>query len=125
MRICIVTVASYAHGIGGMQGHVADLCRGLVEAGHVVEIVAPKHPEGLEQTEHLGGTWHFGDVPPRKPGRPNRNRDWLSSSVAIAMFRSLPGPTEGNAMAYVVKRRLKTGGYGDLVRYHGPDGKVH
>jgi glycosyltransferase involved in cell wall biosynthesis len=82
VRICIVTVASYAHGIGGMQGHSADLCRGLVEAGHEVEVVAPKHPDGLETTTHLGGTWHFGQVPPRKPGRPNRNRDWLNESAA-------------------------------------------
>jgi integrase len=28
-------------------------------------------------------------------------------------------------MAFVVKRRLKRGGYGYLVRHHGPDGKVH
>jgi integrase len=28
-------------------------------------------------------------------------------------------------MAYIVKRRLKSGGYGYLVRHHGPDGKVH
>ena len=64
-----------------MQGHVADLCRGLVEAGHEVEVIAPEHQEGLEQTTHLGATWHFGDVPARKPGRPNRNRDWLRSSA--------------------------------------------
>ena len=82
MRVCVVTVASYAHGIGGMQGHAADLCRGLVAAGHEVEVVAPKHREGLEQTTHLGGTWHFGNVPSRKPGRPTRNRDWLSESAA-------------------------------------------
>jgi len=66
-----------------MQGHVADLCRGLVEAGHEVEVVAPKHPDGLESTSHLGGTWHFGSVPSRKPGRPTRNRDWLSESAGI------------------------------------------
>jgi glycosyltransferase involved in cell wall biosynthesis len=82
LRVCVVTVASYAHGIGGMQGHAADLCRGLVAAGHEVEVVAPKHREGLEQTTHLGGTWHFGNVPSRKPGRPTRNRDWLSESAA-------------------------------------------
>jgi glycosyltransferase involved in cell wall biosynthesis len=64
-----------------MQGHAADLCRGLVEAGHEVEVVAPKHPDGLESTAHLGGTWHFGSVPSRKPGRPTRNRDWLSQSA--------------------------------------------
>jgi glycosyltransferase involved in cell wall biosynthesis len=82
LRVCVVTVASYAHGIGGMQGHAADLCRGLVAAGHEVEVVAPKHRECLEQTTHLGGTWHFGNVPSRKPGRPTRNRDWLSESAA-------------------------------------------
>jgi glycosyltransferase involved in cell wall biosynthesis len=82
LRVCIVTVASYAHGIGGMQGHGADLCRGLVEAGHEVEVISPQHREGLEEATHLGGTWHFGNVPSRKPGRPTRNRDWLSESAA-------------------------------------------
>jgi glycosyltransferase involved in cell wall biosynthesis len=81
MRICIVTVASYAHGIGGMQAHSADLCRGLVEAGHEVEVVTARHPEGLAQAEHLGATWHFNDVTSRKPGRPFRNRDWLTAST--------------------------------------------
>jgi glycosyltransferase involved in cell wall biosynthesis len=82
VRICIVTVASYAHGIGGMQGHVADLCRGLTDAGHEVEVVAPRHPERQARTEHLGGIWHFCDVTARKPGRPFRNRDWLTASAA-------------------------------------------
>ena len=81
MRICIVTVASYAHGIGGMQAHSADLCRGLVEAGHEVEVVSARHRDGLKQTEHLGATWHFVDATARRPGRPYRNRDWLRASA--------------------------------------------
>jgi glycosyltransferase involved in cell wall biosynthesis len=81
MRICIVTVASYAHGIGGMQAHSADLCRGLVEAGHEVEAVSARHRDGLTQTEHLGATWHFVDATARRPGRPYRNRDWLRASA--------------------------------------------
>ena len=81
MRICIVTVASYAHGIGGMQAHSADLCRGLVEAGHEVEVISARHPEGLTSTDHLGATWHFYDVTSRKPGRPFRNREWLTAST--------------------------------------------
>ena len=81
MRICIVTVASYAHGIGGMQAHSADLCRGLVEAGHEVEGVSARHRDGLTQTEHLGATWHFVDATARRPGRPYRNRDWLRASA--------------------------------------------
>jgi glycosyltransferase involved in cell wall biosynthesis len=82
LRICIVTVASYAHGIGGMQNHGADLCRGLVEAGHQVEVVTAKHPDGrTTKTEHLGGTWHFVDATSKKPDRPFRNRDWLTASA--------------------------------------------
>ena len=81
MRICIVTVASYAHGIGGMQAHSADLCRGLVDAGHEVEVVSARHLDGLQQTEHLGATWHFVDATSRRPGRPYRNPDWLKASA--------------------------------------------
>ena len=84
MRICIVTVASYAHGIGGMQAHSADLCRGLVEAGHEVEVISARHPEGLTQTEHLGATWHFYDATSRRPGRPFRNRDWLTPPLTLS-----------------------------------------
>ena len=81
MRICIVTVASYAHGIGGMQAHSADLCRGLVGAGHEVEVISARHLDGLQQTEHLGATWHFVDATSRRPGRPYRNPDWLKASA--------------------------------------------
>jgi glycosyltransferase involved in cell wall biosynthesis len=92
MRICIVTVASYAHGIGGMQAHSADLCRGLVEAGHEVEVVTARHRDGLAQAEHLGATWHFVDATSRKPGRPFRNREWLTTSADAfdSLHRSRP-----------------------------------
>ena len=81
MRICIVTVASYAHGIGGMQAHSADLSRGLVDAGHEVEVITARHPEGLTSSDHLGATWHFYDVTSKKHGRPFRNREWLGTSA--------------------------------------------
>jgi len=81
VRICIVTVASYAHGIGGMQAHSADLCKGLVEAGHEVEVITARHRDRLAKTEHLGATWHFCDATARKPGRPFRNREWLRVSA--------------------------------------------
>jgi glycosyltransferase involved in cell wall biosynthesis len=81
VRICIVTVASYAHGIGGMQAHSADLCRGLVEAGHEVEVFSTRHLEGLTQTRHLGATWHFVDAASRRRGRPYRDPDWLRASA--------------------------------------------
>ena len=64
-----------------MQAHSADLCLGLVEAGHEVEVVSARHRDGLKQTEHLGATWHFVDATARRPGRPYRNRDWLRASA--------------------------------------------
>jgi len=89
MRICIVTVASYAHGIGGMQAHSADLCKGLVDAGHEVEVITARHPEGLADENHAGGTWHFCDATSKKPGRPFRNRDWLKiSATAFAQLHA-------------------------------------
>jgi glycosyltransferase involved in cell wall biosynthesis len=81
VRICIVTVASYAHGIGGMQSHALDLARGLVKAGHEVEVIAPRHPERLRETEFVGARWHFLDVSSRRPNLPMRHPDWIRGSA--------------------------------------------
>ena len=62
MRICIVTIAGYVHGIGGMQRHTSDLARGLAAAGHDVEVITTKHPEGIRVVEHEGVRWRFVEV---------------------------------------------------------------
>jgi glycosyltransferase involved in cell wall biosynthesis len=80
MRVCIVTVATYAHGIGGMQAHVLDLGRGLVRAGHEVEVVGSRHPDGIAETEHEGIRWHFVDARSTRPRLPMRNPAWLRLS---------------------------------------------
>jgi glycosyltransferase involved in cell wall biosynthesis len=92
MRVCIVTVASYAHGIGGMQAHALDLGRGLVRAGHEVEVIASRHPEGLEQTEHEGIRWHFVDAPSRRRHMPMRHPAWLrlSSEAFVQLHNARP-----------------------------------
>ncbi len=61
MRICIVTIAGYVHGIGGMQRHTVDLARGLAAAGHDVEVITGRHPDGLPREHHDGVLWHFVD----------------------------------------------------------------
>ena len=61
MRICIVTIAGYVHGIGGMQRHTSDLARGLTEAGHDVEVITNRHPDGIPQERHEGALWRFAD----------------------------------------------------------------
>lgn len=61
MRICIVTIAGYVHGIGGMQRHTSDLARGLAEAGHDVEVITNRHPDGIDEERHEGALWRFAD----------------------------------------------------------------
>jgi glycogen(starch) synthase len=81
MRIGIVTVASYAHGIGGMQGHTVDLGRGLVRAGHEVEVITSRHPDGEREAEYGGCRWHFVAAPSRRKRLPMRHPDWLRLSA--------------------------------------------
>jgi glycosyltransferase involved in cell wall biosynthesis len=78
VRICIVTVA--AHGIGGMQDHTRSLAKGLVAAGHAVEVVTTRHPEGLLEEELDGAHWHYVDAAHHHPRLPRRDRDWLPRS---------------------------------------------
>ena len=65
MRVCIMAVAGYVHGIGGMQQHTVDLAVGLVRAGHQVDVVTARHPAGADLVERDGVRWHFVDAPPR------------------------------------------------------------
>jgi glycosyltransferase involved in cell wall biosynthesis len=81
MRVCIVTVASYAHGIGGMQAHTVDLGRGLVRAGHEVEVITARHPEGETESDYAGFRWHFVDARSRRARLPMRSPDWLRLSA--------------------------------------------
>ncbi|MEP6811355.1 MAG: glycosyltransferase family 4 protein [Actinomycetota bacterium] len=62
MRVCIVTIAGYVHGIGGMQRHTSELARGLVQAGHEVEVITNRHPDGVSEVVHEGVLWRFVDV---------------------------------------------------------------
>ena len=59
VQICVVTTK--AHGVGGMQRHTHELVRGLVEAGHEVDVVCPADPE-LGPNLH-GARWHLLDAP--------------------------------------------------------------
>jgi glycosyltransferase involved in cell wall biosynthesis len=82
MRVCVITVAGYVHGIGGMQDHTVDLIRGLVSRGIEVEAIAPRHPDGVTTTmEHEGATWHFVPAPSRRERLPMRHPAWHSACV--------------------------------------------
>jgi glycosyltransferase involved in cell wall biosynthesis len=77
MRICIVTIAGYVHGIGGMQRHTSDLARGLAGAGHDVVVITRRHPEGIRREVHGGALWRFVDSDGDQLGR-----QWLEASHA-------------------------------------------
>jgi len=81
MRICVVTVAGYVHGIGGMQDHTVDLIRGLVAAGHEVEAITARHPEGAKRAEFAGARWHFVDAPSARQRLPMRHPAWHRTSA--------------------------------------------
>ena len=81
MRICVVTVAGYVHGIGGMQDHTVDLVRGLTAAGHEIEVICPRHPDGETSAEYMGAVWRFVDAPARRPRLPMRHPEWIRKSA--------------------------------------------
>jgi glycosyltransferase involved in cell wall biosynthesis len=78
MRICIVTIAGY--GLGGMQDHTRSLARGLAEAGHEVEVVTTRNPDGTPYEERDGARWHFVDAGAQHAWLPRRDPVWLPRS---------------------------------------------
>jgi glycosyltransferase involved in cell wall biosynthesis len=78
VRICIVTVA--AHGIGGMQDHTRDLARGLVAAGHDVEVIGAQDPDGALCEIRDGARWWYLPYPAKRVRVPRRNPRWLRAS---------------------------------------------
>ena len=60
MNICMFAKGLPVHIKGGMEVHVEELAKGLIERGHEVTIIATKHPEGLKKEESAQGI--FGKV---------------------------------------------------------------
>jgi glycosyltransferase involved in cell wall biosynthesis len=77
MRICIVAFVVPQHGIGGMQDHTRDLGRGLVRAGHEVEVITSRHPEGKREERVDGVRYVFVNAP-----RHQNHPVWLRESYA-------------------------------------------
>jgi glycosyltransferase involved in cell wall biosynthesis len=77
MRICIITFIVPRHAIGGMQDHSRNLARGLVRAGHEVEVITSRHPEGELEEREDGVRYVFVDAP-----RHQNHPVWLRESYA-------------------------------------------
>lgn len=63
-----------------MQDHTRSLAKGLVEAGHDVEVVTTRHPGGLHIEEREGALWHYVDAATHHPWLPRRDPAWLPRS---------------------------------------------
>jgi glycosyltransferase involved in cell wall biosynthesis len=63
-----------------MQDHTRDLGRGLVRAGHEVEVITSRHPEGKREERVDGVRYVFVDAP-----RHQNNPVWLRESYAEFM----------------------------------------
>lgn len=65
LRVCVMT--DCAHGIGGMQRHTHDLIKGLIGAGHYVDIICPA--DATLDPNAYGARWHLVDTPGRTDKR--------------------------------------------------------
>ncbi len=74
--MCIVTIAAPAHGIGGINDLTRMLARGLARSGHEVEVIAPRHPQGLAEERREGIRYRHVDAPPFR----HLDRTWLRRS---------------------------------------------
>jgi glycosyltransferase involved in cell wall biosynthesis len=77
VRICIVAFVVPQHAFGGMQDHTRDLARGLVRAGHEVDVVTSRHPAGEREEQSDGVRYYFVDAP-----RHQNHPVWLRESYA-------------------------------------------
>jgi len=57
MNICIFAKGLPVHITEGMEMHVKELAKGLIERGHEVTIIATKHPEGLKKEGSAEGIY--------------------------------------------------------------------
>jgi len=64
MKVCIFAKGLPVHIKGGMERHVEDLAKGLIERGHEVTIITTKHPKGIEKEEKDNlRIYYVGDKP--------------------------------------------------------------
>lgn len=75
LEILVVTVAG--GGLGGMQRHTHDLVRGLVDAGHEVEVICPAAPDLAPDL--YGARWTLLETP-------GRSREW--PDLVVRAFRT-------------------------------------
>jgi glycosyltransferase involved in cell wall biosynthesis len=94
-----------------MQDHTRTLAKALIEAGHDVEVVTTRHPEGLLEERRHGAHWHYLDAAHRHPWLPRRDPAWLRRSweAFLALQRERPFDvihSESSSAIGLVRRRI-------------------
>lgn len=88
MRICLFTKTTLAHGLGGVEVHVENLCRGVRQRGHDLTLLTSAHPQGLAEEARNGCPVHY--LSGTRPARYDR-RFWRESLKAFrALHRAAP-----------------------------------
>jgi len=90
MRIGIFAKSTLAHGRGGMESNLHDLCRELVSRGHTVHVVTTRHPAGVTVEEKSGLRIRYLTEAP--PGRYSPAW-WRASRQALHELLG-PGPLD-------------------------------
>ncbi|OIO20671.1 hypothetical protein AUJ17_04950 [Candidatus Micrarchaeota archaeon CG1_02_47_40] len=92
MRVCMFTRAVLQQGKGGMEDHIAMLCRGLAKKGIDISVITTLHQQGKEY-EVLDGVkyYYVGGSKPKK-----YSADWWGNSVQ--KFVQLHGETPFDAV---------------------------
>jgi glycosyltransferase involved in cell wall biosynthesis len=111
LRVLVVTVS--AGGVGGMQQHTHDLVRGLVAAGHDVEVVCPA-ADGLA-SDLYGARWNLLETTGRYDPR------WSSELAATFRAAHSRAPvdvihSESTSAAPLTREKLQPP---IVVTYHG------
>lgn len=141
MRIAIFAKSTLAHGMGGMETHLDNLCRELVARGHTVHVITTRHPGDVTVEEKPGLRVQYLTEAP--PGR--YSRAWwrvslkafhellgqgpvdlvLSQSVAaasIARIRSRPPVypfIHGLVLSHLASEWSQRARWGDTLRFLG------
>ncbi len=69
MRIAFFAKGMLAHGTGGMESYVENLCRELTARGHLVHVVTTRQPSGATVEERPGiRVRYLTEAPPRLLG---------------------------------------------------------
>lgn len=102
-----------------MQDHTADLARGLVTAGHAVELITARHPEGLREEEVAGARRHHVEASPDDFTNPEWRQRSYETFVRIGAAQPFDVVHSEGSSALELVRRGTHRATPVVVMFHG------